>query len=1069
MHTQYVKHAVAVAVSVAVLVAVAWLCGCGSGLVGRDSAPAGGAGFQPAVQSADRTPAPQSQTPAPPQQETEQPGAAPQTPATPEPTGPFPIPTPGQIYERQHGKAGSSHGKAAAGAVLSLDGSGFEPGLAQRVGLSGLSATFDPAWENGFSPFETIAWAIYRFDLTGWSGRPVVHTEWDIKPHDYTRLWLGGSNWRMNRWEWASGAAAGGTELTARGGIALFKHPASSEMYVALVMLGESPAKLRRIWVTLASARGDWWMAGRDAGHASCSPFKGPDSPTLRWQRKLAQFSYPAVNMASPVYDADGTIYVATSDGADETTCQVYALYADGELKWMHQLTELTNPYAYRGLAIDDDGTIYYVQGEESLHALNADGAEEWDFAGHGFVSSDPAIGPDGTVYVLETEPDYSMNYLSALNKDGSLRWERHINFVSAPAVDTNGTVYVTYQDQLYAYNPDGSLRWYLRTGAGSATYITVGQEGTIYVVSRQDELFALCAANADGTPAWSRELPGIHVLARPTIGADGTIYVVDWTGALFALNADGTLRWSHSTGEGGFTAIGFNGAAVDAVGAVYVCGADSRLYAIDSVGELKWWFVTTAPIYAQPVIAEDGTIYVIDSQGMFYAIGPGSQLDEHSAVGYVKDQTGVGISGVTMTITGEEPVVTDANGRWSKGGLTDGAYLVSPTKAGCSFSPLLAEVQVGGGDVVVPDFVGSALAAPVWPMWGLDRAHTRRSPHIGPDTPNVAWSVDLGEGVNSEPMIGGDGTLYVQGAEGTLFALHPDGTERWRYAIGCSSQASPAIGSDGSVLTSAENGLLYALAPDGQFRFVCLVGPSCSGSPVVAQDGTIYQCSNYSWVHAFTPDGVLLWSDGSGSDTGASPALAPDGTLYIGTGSRWIYAFAASGLQAWEFPADAGLPTSERGAQSSAAVGADGTIYLGFGINFYAINPDGTQQWVYDTGQRLYSSPAIGADGTLYFGTSDKEAPELSRFLALNPGGTLKWEYPAGAPVLSSPAVDANGVIYVGLSSGALCAFNPDGSVKWSYAAQDAVNGNPSIGADGTLYFGDAAGYLYALGPGGG
>ena len=57
----------------------------------------------------------------------------------------------------------------------------------------------------------------------------------------------------------------------------------------------------------------------------------------------------------------------------------------------------------------------------------------------------------------------------------------------------------------------------------------------------------------------------------------------------------------------------------------------------------------------------------------------------------------------------------------------------------------------------------------------------------------------------------------------------------------------------------------------------------------------------------------------------------------------------------------------------SSPAIGSDGTIYVGSeDNNLYAINPDGTKKWAFDTGDDVNSSPAIGRDGTIYFGSLD-------------------------------------------------------------------------------------------------
>jgi outer membrane protein assembly factor BamB len=92
----------------------------------------------------------------------------------------------------------------------------------------------------------------------------------------------------------------------------------------------------------------------------------------------------------------------------------------------------------------------------------------------------------------------------------------------------------------------------------------------------------------------------------------------------------------------------------------------------------------------------------------------------------------------------------------------------------------------------------------------------------------------------------------------------------------------------------------------------------------------------------------------------------------------------------------------------SSAAIAPDGTIYIGSGNGaLYAINPDGTIKWKYETGGALPASPAIGSDGTIYIGSMDRQ------FYAINPDGTLQWIYPTKNDFTSSAAIGADGTIY--------------------------------------------------------
>ncbi len=111
--------------------------------------------------------------------------------------------------------------------------------------------------------------------------------------------------------------------------------------------------------------------------------------------------------------------------------------------------------------------------GEDSISKPKVDLAKHerflWEFEAGLPVSSSPAIGSDGTVYVGSED-----SKVYALNPDGTKLWEFLTgNMVwSSPAIGSDGTVYVGSEDgKLYALNG--------KSGAKKWEFITRSQENT--------------------------------------------------------------------------------------------------------------------------------------------------------------------------------------------------------------------------------------------------------------------------------------------------------------------------------------------------------------------------------------------------------------------------------------------------------------------------------------------------------------------------------------------------------------------------------------------------------------
>ena len=384
---------------------------------------------------------------------------------------------------------------------------------------------------------------------------------------------------------------------------------------------------------------------------------------------------------------------------------------------------------------------------------------------------------------------------------------------------------------------------------------------------------------------------------------------------------------------------------------------------------------------------------------------------------------------------------------------------------------------------------VSAQLADSPWPTFRMDAKHSGISPY---DTSHVdgtvKWTFETGAGIESSPVIGEDGTIYIGSHDGYLYAINPDGTEKWRFDAGPpvyderwdvskSIMATPAIATDGTIYIYSSANYLFAINPDGteKWRFYALWGNDFWSSPVIGPDGTIYLGSARSQdiagfdggLHAINPDGTQKWLFLNDCGVTSVAAIDDDGYIYFGGNVNHptesgnlgkIYKLTSDGEKIWEF-------TTETWMESSPTVGADGTIYIGSGreAHMYVLNPDGTEKWRYQATEGISCVPIVGEDGTIYIGAWD------TNFTAFNSDGTELWRYrtpEAFEGIISSPAIGADGTVYVGCNAGIFYAFNPDGTVKWTAETQGGgICSSPAIGADGTIYYGAWDKNLYAIG----
>lgn len=311
---------------------------------------------------------------------------------------------------------------------------------------------------------------------------------------------------------------------------------------------------------------------------------------------------------------------------------------------------------------------------------------------------------------------------------------------LSSPTLGADGTIYLTPgDDNLYAFNPNGTLKWTFATPWPMDSSPVVGADGTIYAPSEGDIRDGyLCAVNPDGTLKWTFQT-GDSCESSPAIGSDGTIYIYCDDGILRAINPDGTEKWELAEGFDGTNE--YSSPAIGADGTIYFGSANGNLYAVNPDGTLNWAFQTPGDVESSPAVGPDGTIYV------------GSEYT----------------NGYPHSIAYLFAINPDGSLKWR---FQSPNYWV------------LSSPAIGTDGTI---YFGDGLS-----LWALHPDGSLRWQIYTNDQP-----------VKGSASIGADGTVYVGANDGNIYAVNPDGSIKWKFSIGSPVAiigSSPAIGADGTI-----------------------------------------------------------------------------------------------------------------------------------------------------------------------------------------------------------------------------------------------------------------------------
>jgi outer membrane protein assembly factor BamB len=230
----------------------------------------------------------------------------------------------------------------------------------------------------------------------------------------------------------------------------------------------------------------------------------------------------------------------------------------------------------------------------------------------------------------------------------------------------------------------------------------------------------------------------------------------------------------------------------------------------------------------------------------------------------------------------------------------------------------------------------------------------------FGLDNRSYMWT-------ESSPTVDPAGRVYV-GSKSSLWAVNlTTGRVLWQY----DTQLNPSIHSE-----------FFAT-------------PAVSGNLVLAGTGagTMYGFAGATGqvVWQFETADVVRGTDGG---TGKAPitgsVVLGEIEAYVGGWDGRVYAFDPStGAVRWRYQAtDADSHTAAQ-IRATPALSPDGSVvHFPAGRALYAVNAStGTELWVLQTNQTVYTSPVVAADGTVVYGASGG-----GMATAVSPTGRVLW-----------------------------------------------------------------------------
>jgi hypothetical protein len=359
----------------------------------------------------------------------------------------------------------------------------------------------------------------------------------------------------------------------------------------------------------------------------------------------------------------------------------------------------------------------------------------------------------------------------------------------------------------------------------------------------------------------------------------------------------------------------------------------------------VKWTFQDSSIPFWEPVVAADGTIYVgggyTGDIGGFYAIKPDGSLKWVNNSIRVFEGPVLGPEGQIYVIAYAYPdnnpfllaLNPDGTERWRYEWFSidyyDAELVIDPNGNIYHLTGCYSQ----NDQRVHPSLLAFNPQGSI--IWLYDITDRQTYPN------GVCAVSGLTLGGSASSALDKEGNIYAVVSfspelDGTiLFALRPDGTEKWRRTFD-GWAAGISIDQDGTIYASVGGyGKIYAIDPSSPNHDKWVVYVQGLGSAVTIGTEDIYVTGGSapdgtwrSYLYAFDKQGNAKWQKFIGYGATSVPILGGDGTIYIGARQWMVYAFRPDGSEKWSSSECAVFGDDAVSAGGSLAIAADGTLY---------------------------------------------------------------------------------------------------------------------------------------------